>query len=251
VGRSLEGKVAIITGAADGIGRATAARLVEDGAAVVLTDINGEGCKEAAAAIVDAGGTAHATEHDVSIEEQWPGVIEAALGAFGGVHIVVNNAGIGGFADVEHETMEEYQRVIAVTQTGMWLGMKYGGPAVEHSGGGSIINISSVFGVSGGLGVNFSYHAAKGAVRLMTKNAALHWATRGVRVNSIHPGFIGTRGVLEFAATEAGRVMTDLTPMGRLGAPSEVAAAASFLASDDASFITGSELHVDGGYLAR
>jgi NAD(P)-dependent dehydrogenase (short-subunit alcohol dehydrogenase family) len=249
--RSLEGKVAVVTGAADGIGRATASRLADDGAAVLLTDINGDRCEAAAAEVVAAGGQARAIEQDVAVEDQWPGVIDAALDAFGALHVVVNNAGIGGFADVEHETMEEYQRVIAVTQTGMWLGMKHGGPAIERSGGGSIINISSIFGLSGGFGTNFSYHAAKGAVRLMTKNAALYWATRGVRVNSVHPGFIATRGVLAFAATDAGRPMIDLTPMGRLGTPPEVAAVVSFLAGDDASFITGSELHVDGGYMAR
>jgi NAD(P)-dependent dehydrogenase (short-subunit alcohol dehydrogenase family) len=248
---ALEGRVAIVTGAADGIGRATARKLASEGASVVVSDINCEGGCAVAEALGAIGAKATFVEHDVAVEAAWPPVIAEAVDGFGGLHIVVNNAGIGGFDDVETETMESYQRVIAVTQTGMWLGMKYGGPAIRASGGGSIVNISSVFGASGGFGTNFSYHAAKGAVRLMTKNAALHWATARVRVNSVHPGFIATAGVKAFAETDAGRVMVDHTPMGRLGLPEEVADVVCFLASDAASFMTGSELYVDGGFMAR
>jgi NAD(P)-dependent dehydrogenase (short-subunit alcohol dehydrogenase family) len=251
VGRSLDGKVALVTGGADGIGRACALRLAADGAAVVVTDINIDGGAATVKEIENEGGRAHFVEHDVAVESQWPLAVAEAVSTFGGLHIVVNNAGIGGWADVEQETMEEYQRVIGVTQTGVWLGMKYGGPAIRDAGGGSIVNISSIFGATGGFGTNFTYHAAKGAVRLMTKSAAMTWATAGVRVNSVHPGFIATAGVREFAATEAGRVMTDTTPMGRLGQPEDVAGVVSFLASDDAAFMTGSELYVDGGYTAR
>jgi NAD(P)-dependent dehydrogenase (short-subunit alcohol dehydrogenase family) len=251
VGRGLEGKVGIITGAANGIGRACAHRLADDGAALVLTDIDGDGCRAVAADLAGRGFRVLAAEHDVAEEAAWTTVVAYATSEFGRLDVLVNNAGIGGWGDVEDETKEGYDRVIAVTQTGMWLGMKHAGPSMRATGGGSIVNISSVFGASGGFGTNFSYHAAKGAVRLMTKNAAIRWATEGIRVNSVHPGFIATAGVLEFSRTEEGRTMIDLTPMARLGEPEEVAAVVSFLSSDDASFMTGSEVYVDGGFLAR
>jgi NAD(P)-dependent dehydrogenase (short-subunit alcohol dehydrogenase family) len=145
----------------------------------------------------------------------------------------------------------DWERTIAIDQTGVFLGMKVCGDALKASGHGSVINISSIFGTSGGFGTSPAYHAAKGAVRTLTKNVALHWATEGVRVNSVHPGFIRTPILDQAKGTEVWDGMTDLTPMGRLGEPEEIAAAVAYLASDDASFVTGLELYVDGGYIAR
>jgi NAD(P)-dependent dehydrogenase (short-subunit alcohol dehydrogenase family) len=168
------------------------------------------------------------------------------------VHALVNNAAIGSLADVEQEDLAHWDRVVAVGQTGVWLGMKHIGPVVERSGGGAVVNMCSILGTVGGLGNSIAYHAAKGAVRTMTKNAALHWATRGVRVNSLHPGFIGTAELLaRYAGSERHRAMLAGTPMGRLGTADEIAAAVLFLAGDDSSFMTGAELHVDGGWTAR
>jgi NAD(P)-dependent dehydrogenase (short-subunit alcohol dehydrogenase family) len=218
---------------------------------VVLGDINVALGKETAAAISALGGQARFVELDVSDETSWVAVLEGLSENEGRLHVLVNNAGVGMFADVESESVEDYAKVIGVTQTGMWLGMKHSGPLMRRSGGGSIVNIDSIFGLSGGFGTNFSYHAAKGAVCAMTKNAALHWASEGIRVNSVHPGFIATAGVLAFADTDAGQAMVASTPMGRLGTPEEVAEVVALLAGDGSSFMTGSQVCVDGGYLAR
>jgi len=180
------------------------------------------------------------------------GKIALVTGALGGINVLVNNAGIGYFTTVESETLETWQQVEAVTQRGVWLGMKHTGPAIESAGGGSIVNVCSIFGTVGGFGSSFSYHAAKGAVRVMTKNAALHWAQRGVRVNSVHPGFIATGTLIErTSGTPREEAMVNGTPMRRLGRPEEVAAAIAFLAGDESTYVTGSELYVDGGWTAQ
>ena len=141
---------------------------------------------------------------------------------------------------------------MAVDATGVWMGMKHAGPLIERSGGGAIVNVASILGSTGGLGNSVAYHAAKGAVRTMTKNAALHWATRGVRVNSLHPGFIETPQLLErYEGTERHRAMVANTPMGRLGRPAEIAGVVAFLGSDDAGYMTGAEVYADGGWTAR
>ena len=157
----------------------------------------------------------------------------------------------GSLADVEQETREGYERTIAVDQTGVWLGMKAVMPALRASGGGSIVNVSSIFGAVGGFGGSIAYHAAKGAVRLMTKNAAVRYAKENIRVNSIHPGFIDTPMVEVAKGTEMEHGILAGTPMGRWGRPEEIASVVAFLASDAASYMTGSEVYVDGGWTAQ
>jgi NAD(P)-dependent dehydrogenase (short-subunit alcohol dehydrogenase family) len=249
--KRLEGRVAIVTGAASGIGKATAQRLAVEGAAVLVTDIAVEGGEATVAEITGAGGKAAFVKHDVTSVDEWESACAKAVDAFGGLDILVNNAGMGDVKPIEDTTVEEWDRTVAIDQTGVFLGMKIAAPHLKASEHASVINISSIFGASGGFGVSPAYHAAKGAVRTLTKNVALHWSTEGIRVNSIHPGFIETP-ILEAArGTEIWDGMTALTPMGRLGQPDDIAAGVAYLASDDAAFVTGLELYIDGGYMAR
>ena len=247
----LDGRVALVTGAASGIGRATAERLAAEGAAVVVTDIQDELGEEVAKGIEAGGGRALFVHHDVTVAEDWQRAVATATEQYGRLDVLVNNAGMGDLLPIEDTTLEDYERTIAIDQTGVFLGMKLAAEALKASGHGSVVNISSIFGTSGGFGSSPAYHAAKGAVRTLTKNVALHWATEGVRVNSVHPGFIDTPILDQARGTEFETAMLGLTPMGRLGRPEEVAAAVAYLAGDDATFVTGSELYVDGGYLAR
>lgn len=247
----LRGRTALVTGAASGIGWAIAVRLAEEGAAVLATDIQDDAGEKVVAEITAAGGRAVFVHHDVADEGDWRAAVDRAQAEFGGLDVLVNNAGIGDLHPIEDTELSDYQRTISVDQTGVFLGMKTAAELLKASGHGSVINISSIFGISGGFGTSPAYHAAKGAVRTLTKNVALHWADGGVRVNSVHPGFVDTPILDEAKNTEFETTMIDLTPMGRLGRPEEIAAAVAFLAGDDASFITGAELYVDGGYLAR
>ena len=247
----LQGRVALVTGAASGIGEAIARRLASEGAAVLVTDVQDEPGAQVVKDIMAGGGLASYRHLDVTSEGEWETAVAAALQEFGRLDILVNNAGMGDIAVIEDTSLADWERTIAVDQTGVFLGMKTAAAPLAASGHGSVINISSVYGSSGGLGTSPAYHAAKGAVRTLTKNIALHWADRGVRVNSVHPGFIDTPILEQAKGTPLQQAMLDMTPMGRLGQPAEIAAGVAYLASDDASFVTGLELYIDGGYMAR
>ncbi|MFI2489233.1 SDR family NAD(P)-dependent oxidoreductase [Promicromonospora kroppenstedtii] len=247
----LQGRTALVTGAASGIGRATALRLAEEGAAVLVTDVQDAEGQKVADEIVEKGGRAAFLHHDVADQDAWSAAVERAVTQFGGLDVLVNNAGIGDLGTIEDTTLAQYERTVAVDQTGVFLGTKAAAEALKRSGHGAVVNISSIFGTSGGMGTSPAYHAAKGAVRTLTKNVALAWARAGVRVNSIHPGFIDTPILDAARGTEFETAMIGMTPMGRLGRPEEIAAAVAYLASDDASFVTGAELYVDGGFIAR
>ncbi|WP_430593289.1 SDR family NAD(P)-dependent oxidoreductase [Humidisolicoccus flavus] len=242
-----EGKVALITGGASGIGRATATRFAAEGGFAVIADVQEEKANAVVAEIEAAGGTASAVLLDVTSEEAWESAVAAVVAEHGKIDVLVNNAGIGDVAPIEETSYETYAKVVAVTQTSVFLGTKAAAAALKASGNGSVVNVSSMFGIIGGFGGGPGYAAAKGAVRTLTKNTALGWATSGIRVNSVHPGFIDTPILGE--TDRAGLIST--TPMDRLGKPEEVASVILFLASDDSSFMTGSELVVDGGYIAR
>jgi len=251
-------KVCIVTGAALGIGQACARRLAEEGARTALFDVlDAEG--EALARELRASGTDAGYWHvDVSSEASVASAIEAVVARFGGVDVLVNNAGIAGPNKPTHElTVEEWDRVQAVNVRGVFLGTKHAIPCMQRAGRGSIINLSSIYGLVGAPDVP-PYHASKGAVRLMTKTDALLYAPDAIRVNSIHPGYIRTPMVehhlrdsgatdLEAALEEVGR----LHPLGHLGEPDDIAWAVVYLASDESKFMTGSEVVIDGGYTAR
>jgi len=247
----LAGRVALVTGAASGIGAASARRLAREGAAVLVTDVQDDAGTHVAGQITASGGRAAYAHLDVTAQDQWEAAVTAAVRQFGRLDILVNNAGMVDLAGIEDTSLADWRRTIETDQTGVFLGMKTAAAALAASGHGSVINISSVFGASGGFGTSPAYHAAKGAVRTLTKNIALHWAERGVRVNSVHPGFIDTPILDPVRGTPAEHAMLRLTPLGRVGQPAEVAAGVAYLASDDASFVTGLELYIDGGYMAR
>ena len=245
----LAGRVALVTGATGGIGAETVRRLAAEGVRVAVTDVDLKPCVDLTA---ELPGEHLVAALDVRDEALWAEIVDRVAAELGGLHILVNNAGIGSLGTVESETRERWDEVIGIDQLGTWLGMKYAGPLIERSGGGSIINVCSILGTVGGLGDSLAYAAAKGAVRTLTKNAALHWAARGVRVNSLHPGFVGTAQLLErFGGTARHDAMLAGTPMGRLGRPEEIAGTIAFLAGDDAGFMTGSEIYADGGWTAR
>jgi cyclopentanol dehydrogenase len=249
----LKGKVALISGGARGQGAAEARLFAGEGAKVVIGDIRNDLLKATADGINAKAGSvvAQAIHLDVTRAADWRAAVELCEREFGGLDILVNNAGIANMKGLEQTSEEEWDIMVNVNQKGVWLGMKSAIPAMRKRGGGSIINISSIFGLIGSTG-STAYHGTKGAVRLLTKSAAVQYAREGIRVNSIHPGVILTPMVEEALPTrEDLKPLLDITPMGRVAQPEEVGWCVLFLASDEASYVTGAELVVDGGYTAQ
>jgi len=254
----LENRVALITGAAHGIkgelmgfGGASAWLFAEEGAKVMLTDIDVESGERTAAQMREAGHDVMFRRLDVTDEGEWQEAIEATVSAYGGLNILVNNAGTGGRPTVEETSEEVWQGQMDVHGKGVFLGTKHAIPHMRAAGGGSIINISSIYGIVGSIG-STAYHAGKGASRIFTKSAAIQLAKDGIRVNSVHPGFMMTP-MTRPGVEEEGRLnfMLDRIPMGRMGDAMEIAQGILFLASDDSSYMTGSELVIDGGMTAQ
>ena len=243
----LDGKVAIVTGAARGQGAAEARLFAAEGARVVLSDVLEEPGRKLAAEI---GAAALFARQDVSEEAGWEAVVDLALRQFGGLDVLVNNAGIVHYASLFDHSVDDYLRVIRVNQLGVFLGMRVAGAAMGKLGGGAIVNISSIGGVVG-VGGAIAYTASKHAVTGMTKVAALELAALGVRVNSIHPGGVDT-AMLELPdrPRTGARAPLPNIPLARIAAPEEIARAALFFACDDSSYCTGTELVIDGGMLA-
>jgi NAD(P)-dependent dehydrogenase (short-subunit alcohol dehydrogenase family) len=244
----LEGKVALITGAANGMGQSEAGIFAREGAKVIVADVlEAEG-----RTVADGlGGAGRFVRLDVTSEANWQEAVAATLSAFGKLDILVNNAGISGTFDPDTLSTSAWDRLMDVNAKGVFLGMKHAIPAMEQAGGGAIVNISSVSGFVGQNGIHMGYNASKGAVRLMTKSAAVQFARKGIRVNSVHPGVMPAMRTSKATADPAFRdKMLAGVPMRRAGRAEEVAHAVLFLASDEASYVTGTELVVDGGWLA-
>jgi NAD(P)-dependent dehydrogenase (short-subunit alcohol dehydrogenase family) len=253
----VSGKMAFITGGAQGLGEATARMLAKEGAKVTVTDINGAGAAKVAASINDAYGaaTAFAFQQDVTSEAQWQDVLQRAHDAMGGLNVLVNNAGIGSLGSVEEESYDMFRKVQAVDVDSIFLGCKYAIPLMRAHGLGSIINISSIAGIIAS-GNYVSYNTAKAAVRHLSKSIALHCAKTGgqIRSNSVHPVFINTpildRTKEMFGEQKALEKLGRQIPLGKVGEPDDIAYAVLYLASDESKLVTGAELKVDGGISA-
>ncbi len=252
----LQNKVALITGGANGLGEAIAQRMAEEGCAVLIVDLDDRG-REVAEKLQAAGHKAAFQACDVTIEAQVKAAVQAAIDQFGGLDVLVNNAGIEGVnKPTDQLELAEWEKVMAVNTTAVFLCTKHAIAPMRKAGGGSIINISSIYGIVGGADIP-PYHASKGAVRIMSKNDALTFAPDKIRVNSVHPGFIFTALVDRYVKDaglqhDAAKVALDaLHPLGGTGHPDDIAWGVVYLASDQARWVTGSELVIDGGYTAR
>ena len=241
-------KVALITGAVGGQGTAEAELFVREGAAVVLTDIDTAAGEALAKRLTDGGGKALFLAQDVASEQSWQEVVAAALSAFGGLHILVNNAGTIARQGIVATTLEAWNRTLAVNLTGPLLGMKHCAPAIRDSGGGSIVNISSTAGLTAH--DDAAYTATKWGLRGLTKTAVLQFSEWNIRVNSIHPGQIADTGFFRGGGEAFAHAAAAAIPTHRQGTPQECAELVMFLASEEASFISGAEIAIDGGYIA-
>ena len=247
----LEGKVALISGGARGQGATEARLFAQEGAAVVIGDILQDEGRQVEAAINEAGGRALFVNLDVTNSDEWQAAIAKAVETFGKLDILVNNAAIYSRIPIEHATEEEWDKIIDINLKGVFLGTKHCIPAMRAAGGGSIINISSTAGLVGSPRGG-AYSASKGGVRLFTKNTAIQHAADGIRANSIHPGPIDTEMIADNIRTDEGLAASVArVPLGRIGTVDDVAYGALFLASDEASYMTGSELVIDGGITAQ
>jgi len=252
--KRLQNKVTIITGASSGIGRATAKLFAEEEAHVYLCDIQDEMGEELTAEIVKSGGHANYCHLDVRNEDEWIAALNKILDIHGRIDILVNNAGIGGapiHLKIEDYPVDQWDKTIAINATGVFLGTKQAARFMKQTGGGSIINISSVYGLVGTTR-GASYTASKGAVRIFTKAAAVQYSSDNIRVNSVHPGFIDTpQAAMLLDDQKVRQELINLTPVGRLGTVDDIKYGILYLASDESSYMTGSEFVIDGGITAR
>jgi NAD(P)-dependent dehydrogenase (short-subunit alcohol dehydrogenase family) len=247
----LSGKVAIVTGGAHGMGESEAMIFAREGAMVVVADVDEAAGRQVAAKIGADGGKARFTKLDVTSETEWQEAIRSTTGAYGRLDILVNNAGVSGSQDPDTLSTTSWDSIMSINAKGVFLGMKHAVPAMRQAGGGAIVNISSISGFVGQDRLHMAYNASKGAVRIMTKSAAVQFARDSIRVNSVHPGFMPPMRTSKTSADPAWRKpFLEAVPMRREGRVEEVAYAVLFLASDEASYITGTEVVVDGGFLA-
>src|SRR3954452_8996516 len=245
----LKDKVAIVTGAAHGMGEAEARLFAKEGARVVVADILQDQAEAVAADIRAGGGDATSATIDVTSEQDWLALIGKTVETYGRLDILVNNAGISGSSVGDPDGLAGWDRIIAVNQTSVFLGTKLAAEQMANTGGGSIVNISSIMGFVGSTSGHPAYHASKGAVRIYSKAAAVRYGPSGVRVNTVHPGYMPP--MLNATNQNLRAEKIEQTPLRRLGEPIEVAYGVLFLASDEASFVTGTELVIDGGFIAQ
>ena len=251
-GNRIEGKIAIVTGGASGIGEATARLFVSEGAKVVIADIDDEKGNALEAELNHDGEVARYRQFDVTQESRWIEVVGEVMDTWGRLDVVVNNAGMSGVgrARVEETTVENWDTVFAVNSTAIMLGTKTAIPAMRKNGGGSVVNVSSIFGIVGSP-AGAAYHASKGAARTFSKAAAVQYAPDNIRVNSVHPGFTDTPMTLDIHSQKEIRDAREkMTPLGRLGLPDDIAYGILYLACDESSWVTGIELVIDGGEIA-
>ena len=246
----VQGKVTIITGAARGQGESHARLFAQEGASVLITDMLDESGEAVAKELRDSGCDVQYMHLNVTSEDEWKSVITTAEQRWGRVDILINNAGIvGTMKPVADEGLDGWSKTTEINQQGVFLGLKHGAPAIERSGGGAIVNTCSINGTVGNPG-GFSYQASKGAVKMMTRAAAMEYANRGVRVNSVSPGLVMTPMAVE-EGEASNREFSEATPMKRAAQPIEVSYGVLYLASDEASYVTGTDLFIDGGYTAQ